>query len=206
MNVEIEAKYVAPNAGTFEQLLSLDMIGGYSIKEPALKKITDHYLDTDEGLILRGGFALRLRHNLVRNAWVGSLKGLGGAQGAIHTRAEHEAPISPNAAPGQWPPSPARDLALSLSQSQPLHELFAIHQTRHVRLICLRDLTVAELSLDEVEYEIGGKRVKSLELEIELKEDGTLDDLRALGDALAGFGLRPESKSKFERGLALLNP
>ncbi|HLB46489.1 MAG TPA: CYTH domain-containing protein [Anaerolineales bacterium] len=204
VNAEIEAKYVVPNAGIFERLLSLEKIGEYSLKEPATKAIADHYLDSASGSILRGGFACRLRHNILRDAWVGTLKGLGNAEGAVHTRTEHETPIPPNAPPDRWPSSPACDLALSLSQSQPLRELFIIHQTRHIRLICLRDLRIAELSLDEVVFEIGERRTKSLELEIELAETGTLNDLRAMDDALAEYGLQPEPRSKFERGLALL--
>ncbi len=203
VNAEIEAKYAVPNAGIFERLLSLEKIGEYSLKEPATKTIADHYLDSASGSIRRGGFACRLRQDVARDAWVGALKGLGNADGAVHTRTEHEVPIPPNAPPDQWPPSPARDLALSLLHSQPLRELFVIHQTRHIRLICLRDLRIAELSLDEVVFEIGERRTKSLELEIELVETGTLDDLHALGEALAQYGLQPEPRSKFERGVAL---
>ena len=202
--MEIEAKWVVPDRDTFDRLSSLTTIGEYAVKEPAARTLTDHYLDTAGGLILRGGFACRLRHNHTRGTWVGSLKGLGGADGAFHIRAEHEVAVSPNAPPDQWPPSSARDLALSLSQSQPLVELFAIHQTRRVGLICLRDHTVAELSLDEVEFQIGEKRINALELEIELKESGTLADLHTLTAALAPYRLHPEPRSKFERGLASL--
>lgn len=204
--LEIESKFAIPDSDTYARLLTLTSLGGYALGEHASITLTDHYLDTADGAILRGGFALRLRHHLARDAWVGSLKGLGGAEGGVHTRVEHEVAIAPRALPDRWPPSPARDLAIALSQSQPLRQLFVVHQTRHVRLVGRRDLNAAELSLDEVEYEIGPNRIKTLELEIELKEGGTLDDLRALGDALAGFGLQRESKSKFERGLALLTP
>ena len=193
----------------FDHLRTLTALGGYTIKEQVTNTITDYYLDTADRLILQGGFACRVRHNHTQGTWVGTLKGigsLGGVQGSIHTRAEYETPIPPDSAPEQWPASPARDRALQLSRAQPLARLFSIRQTRHTSLICLRDLVVAELSLDEVEFEVGERQVKSLELEIELKGEGTLDDLRALNLALADYDLTPQPKSKFERGLAFLDP
>ncbi|MBM4424963.1 MAG: hypothetical protein FJ030_16530 [Chloroflexi bacterium] len=73
-------------------------------------------------------------------------------------------------------------------------------------MICLRDLAIAQLSLDEVQFHIGERQHDSLELEIELNAKGTLDHLRALAAALADFNLQPQPLSKFERGLRLLPP
>lgn len=206
MSVEIEAKFCVPSGETFARLLSLSRIGNYILLELSTQSLTDHYLDTAEGLMLRGGYACRLRHDRARGTWVAALKGLGGATGAVHQREEFEIAVPPDATPDRWPDSPARTLALALSRAQPLTELFAVGQTRHTRNVYLADRRVAELSLDEVQYCAGDKRVESLELEIELKQTGTLDDLHALMDALSEYDLQPEPRSKFERGLALLPP
>jgi inorganic triphosphatase YgiF len=137
---------------------------------------------------------------------VGAVKGLGGVQGAIHQREEMEIAIEPGAAPERWPESPARALALRLSRGQSLVERLAIHQVRHTRDLLAGERRAAELSLDEVRMEAGLENVETLELEVELKEAGSLDDLLALVGALTGFGLRPEPRSKFERGMALVPP
>jgi inorganic triphosphatase YgiF len=63
---------------------------------------------------------------------------------------------------------------------------------------------VAEWSLDEVSFVADARKKESLELEIELKEQGTLADLRVLNASLTDFDLQPEPLSKFERGLRLL--
>jgi inorganic triphosphatase YgiF len=204
--MEIEAKFIVPNSGLFERLQAAEQIGEYSLKEPVTQTLTDHYLDTADGLILRGGYACRSRHNHTRGTWVGAVKGLGAAQGAVHQREEFEVPIAPESTPDRWPESPARALALRLSQARPLVERAAIHQTRHVRSVVVAGRRAAELSLDRVTFHAGEKRADSMELEIELKEAGALDDLHALIGALSEYGLQPEPRSKFERALALWPP
>jgi inorganic triphosphatase YgiF len=63
---------------------------------------------------------------------------------------------------------------------------------------------VAELSLDEVLLAQGGQELVSFEVEVELAADGLPEDLEALGAALEAMGLKPQGRSKFERGMALL--
>ncbi|HLF01854.1 MAG TPA: CYTH domain-containing protein [Anaerolineales bacterium] len=230
--LEIESKFVVPNPDIFARLLALTVIGDYSLKEPATLTLIDHYLDTADSAILRGGFACRMRHNHSQNTWMGAIKSLGGAAGAVHQRQEYEAAIAPHALPDRWPAGPARDLALQLSAGQPVAELFAIQQERHTRRVVRvanrpdlsggrfapnifqvlrahltglkkRSLTVGELSLDQVEFSVGSQRIQALELEIELAEDGTLDDVGAINRELAAHNLSPQPQSKFERALAL---
>jgi inorganic triphosphatase YgiF len=224
--LEIESKFSIPDSKTFARLLNLTAFGDYFLKEPASTTLTDHYLDTSDGAILRGGFACRLRHDHSRNTWTGTLKGLGGAEGEIHKRQEYEVAIALNAPPDQWPASPARDLALELTSGQPVVELFAIHQQRHTRQVVREadgsDLsggrTIQEsnsirsahltglagmLSLDRVEFSLGSRRIEVFELEIELAEGGAFDELLVIGRELAAYKLSPQPKSKFERALAL---
>jgi triphosphatase len=61
-----------------------------------------------------------------------------------------------------------------------------------------------EISLDRGKIIAGGGEDPVCELEIELYS-GSQDDLKELGEALAGeYGLKPEERSKFARGLRLL--
>lgn len=199
--MEIESKFRVADVHLFERLRSLTSIHEYALKEPATKTIADTYLDTAEGMLLRGGFACRVRHDLTHDKWIGTLKGLGQAEGAVHSREELEVAIEPNALPPQWPPSAARDKALELVGDQPIRELVAIEQTRHTRKVVRGDKEIGELSLDEVTFRVGGQRSQSYELEIELAGDGRPDDLHALNTALIPMGVRPEPRSKFERAL-----
>jgi hypothetical protein len=64
---------------------------------------------------------------------------------------------------------------------------------------------VAEPSLDRVRFSAGDKQQQLFELEIELKGQGTDEDLRVLVGALSSHWLvQPEPYSKLERALALL--
>ncbi len=199
--MEIESKFRIADVHLFERLRSLTSIHEYALKEPATKIIADTYLDTAEGMLLQGGFACRLRHDLTHEKWIGTLKGLGQADGAVHSREELEVAIEPNALPPQWPPSAARAKAMELAGNQSLKELFTIEQTRHTRKVVRGEKMIGELSLDEVTFRVGGQRSRSYELEIELAGDGTPDELSALNTALLPMGVRPEPRSKFERAL-----
>ncbi len=187
----------------------MTQLGDYPLRPAGDQRVTDHYYDTAERAVWHGGYALRLREDAERGEWIGTLKGLGGAVGAEHEREEYESPVPAGAAPDSWPEGEARDRALALGGSQPLREWFAIQQERHKRLVLASpaeggEREVAELSLDAVTLPQNGQPQVIYELEVELRPDGTRDDLLALGGALAGYPLLPQTQSKFERALALV--
>jgi inorganic triphosphatase YgiF len=109
--------------------------------------------------------------------------------------------------PWDWPPSAARDLALGLLGNQPLTLLFEIDQSRHGRSLFQGERSVASLNLDRVCICSCGPHHKAdtfLELEVEMLPDGSEEDLNRLVAALEiEWGLEPEERSKFQRGLAL---
>lgn len=219
--MEVEAKYTVPDRATFARLCQLVELAGYRLKSIGVKRVHDRYLDTEDRDILGAGYACRVRH-LTRDPICGhavdaavrpgapgtavaTLKGLGGADAGsgIHHRAEYETAVEKDD-PTTWPESPARDLSLQLCGGQPLRELFSLHQERHLRLVygdAEGAYAVAELSLDVV---TPGESSSSpyYELELELSEQGSETELRLLAAELEGnWGLRPELRSKFERGL-----
>jgi len=200
--LEIESKYAASEA-QFTRLLKVDALGEYRLEKSGEHHLTDHYMDTADGDILRSGYACRIRKK--SGQWVVTLKGLGGADGAIHQREEHEMAVQPGTTPNQWPDDPTRDFITSLSCSKLLVELFVIRQHRTLRKVYQSQRFVGVMSLDAVDMMMSsGQTSRSYEIEIELEEDGTLDDLRALDGILQSYGLQPESRSKFERAMALL--
>jgi inorganic triphosphatase YgiF len=110
--------------------------------------------------------------------------------------------------PREWAPSSARDLALRLCGSEPLITLFEIEQTRHSRFLGDGDRAVAEFNLDNVHvYRRDARQsiATFLELEAELLPDGSEEDLERRATELEEvWGLTPQSRSKYERGLALV--
>ncbi len=218
--MEVEAKFSIPDRAVLEQLCQLEALAGYRLEPAGVKSVFDRYLDTDERAILRAGYACRVRRKTGEAGSapaLATLKGLGGADAAsgIHRREEYEVQVDDDS-PAAWPESPARELALRLSDGRPLRELFSVSQERYLRLV-YEDAPggvrrVAELSLDVVTpAQAGAYRLddearpcRYYELEIELLDQGHESDLQAMvADLKATWGLRPEARSKFERGFAL---
>jgi CHAD domain-containing protein len=201
--LEVEAKFSIPDEPTFQRLLETISVAGFRLGDGTTTELHDRYLDTARGAFFAGGYACRIRRYDGRT--LATLKGLGGASGAIHNRAELEVEL-PEPLPIQdWPPGPARELALSLHADEPLIPLFDIRQTRFSRPLYDGERAVAELSLDRVHVLQGESRaVTYLELEAEILADGNAEDLGRLATELQEvWGLKPESLSKFERALSL---
>jgi CHAD domain-containing protein len=203
--VEIEAKYAVADPAVFAELLELRALDGYTLRSQGERHVVDHYLDTPDRDVLRGGYACRLREDEEEGRWLLTVKGLGKAAGAVHRREEHECEIPPNAPPAEWPDGPAREIVARLADGQALAELFTLRQHRVRRAVEQGERAVAVLSLDTVEMDIGRRRTVSREIEIELTATGTTDDLQAVGAALGPYKLRAQSKSKFARALARLD-
>ena len=201
---EIEAKYVVPDAATFEKLRSLAALGEYRLVGGGERRITDHYLDTPRRALLHGGYSCRRRADDAGRPEVVTVKGLGGAHEAVHHRAEHEAEVPPGTPPDRWPAGPGRDIVMRLAGDEPLVELVRVGQRRFTRDVEREGQRIAVLSLDRVEF--GPPALPAAyELEIELAPSGDTTDLRAIADRLQPFGLRPQALSKLERALALLD-
>jgi len=199
--MEIEAKFVLPDTDTFQRLQTVDRLASFALSAGRVKQVRDTYLDTAGRRILRAGYACRQREE--SEGILITLKGLGGAQGAIHRREELEVLIPSDLPPAQWPPSPVRDRVLQLIGLAPILPLFELRQARTVRGITQGERPVAELSLDDVHVMAGNREHVYLEMEVELKSHGTEDDLSIIVACLRDeWTLRPEPLSKFERALA----
>jgi len=200
--MEIEAKFVLPDMDTFQRLLTVDRLAGFVLSAGRVKQVRDTYLDTVGQLILSAGYACRRREQ--SEGILITLKGLGGAQGAVHQREELEVLMPSDLPPAQWPHSPVRGRVLRLIGPAPLLPLFELQQTRTVRLMTRDERRIAELSLDDVHVKAGNREQAYLELEVELKSQGTENDLSAIVACLRDeWKLKPEPLSKFERALAL---
>jgi inorganic triphosphatase YgiF len=203
--LEVEAKFTIPDEQTFQRLLGTTALAGFSLGEGVVVRLHDLYLDTAAGAIRAGGFACRLRREETR--YLATLKGLGEVSGAVHRRVEHQVQLSGPLPPWDWPSSAARDLVLPLLRNELLTLLFEIDQSRHSRFLSQGGRSVASLNLDRVcicPREPNRTARTYLELEAEMLPDGSEVDLQRLVDALESeWGLLPEERSKFQRGLAL---
>lgn len=135
-----------------------------------------------------------------------TLKGVGGASGAIHTREEVEILLPAFLPPEEWQAGPLREQVLQLTTGEPLLSLFELRQTRFVRPVRWQGQAIAELSLDNVQVAAEGKEQAYYELEVELTSQGNEEQLARIVDYLQQkWRLRPEPLSKFERALSLLD-
>ncbi len=204
--MEIEAKFSIPDQATFQRLVQVERLAGFSLSPARLKQIHDQYLDTAEGACLRSGYACR-----VRLAGDGgrllTLKALAPAQGLLHVRQELEVALPRLASldAAGWPESDATALARRISQGQPLHLLFELRQERYQRLATAGAAPVAELSIDHVHFSAAARAY--LGVEAELLPAGDLASLHAIAAELKdGWGLSFEPASKFEQGLTQARP
>lgn len=199
--MEVEAKFKIPNGKVHRRLSRLQDLAGYSLAPLDRVQVTDRYYDTPEGHLLAANIFCRLRNQ--NGQILVTLKGLGGVDGAVHRRAEHEVELpSPVLEPALWPPSTARDLVMELTAGAPLQPLVDLKQIRMKRDLMDGERRVAELTVDEVRASFGRRASRYYELEVELGPEGTEADLVRVATALQGeHGLTPESCSKFELAL-----
>lgn len=206
--MEIEAKFAVPDRATFQRLLEVQELAGLTLSAARSIALHDQYLDTAAGAFLRGGYACRVR--VANGGRLLTLKSLTPAQGGMHVREELEArlPSGTSLAVADWPEGDATTLARRLSRGQPLELLFQLRQERHQRLAIPAGshLAAVELSIDHTRIVAAGEDAL-LGVEVELLPAGELSVLQALANALQQrWGLRPESMSKFEWGLAQARP
>lgn len=200
--MEIEAKYTADSLEQVIRLHDIRALGEYRLIPLQDRWITDRYLDTEDRDLWNGGYACRRRQQDQRSLI--TVKGRGSAEGAVHQREEHEFEAPANTPPERWPDNRGREIVLSLIGEKPLMEILIIRQKRSLRNVQQGDRKVGQLSLDVVKMEAAGRAEASHDVEIELEDGGTIDDLRKIEMDLLELGLRPEPRSKYERALSLL--
>ena len=201
--MEIEAKFSVPDVETFQRLRAIQELAQYPLSAGQVRQVQDTYLDTEGRSLLAAGYACRRREG--REGTLITVKGLGGAEGAIHRREELEVRMPAYRPPEEWPAGPARDKVLGLIGAAPLSPLFQLQQVRFERVVSQAERPIAELSLDAVHLSAGERELSFFELEVELTPQGTEEDLAAIVVCLQDeWMLEPETGSKFERALAFL--
>jgi inorganic triphosphatase YgiF len=162
------------------------------------------YIDTADLALLQAGYAYRVRQE--GEQWVATVKAdLGGSEdGGLHRHQEWEAEVVD--------PSPDltvfadAELQATLSEIQgdrSLITLFRVEMERRVQMLSLDQGSRAEWAVDRGRILADGREESVCEVELELK-DGPLEPLRELILRLQShYPLRPDSRTKFARGLEL---
>lgn len=205
--MEIEAKYaiVGPLAPSAIDALKL---APYLLHPAGIKTQRDEILDTAERAVTGSRHGLRLRH--IEGHVIVTLKGGGQVTAGIHQREELEVELPAGLAdrkydPAQWP-SPLRERVQSLIGATPLSPLFQIEVRRQTWNVERSRQIIGELALDRGTIMADGRSATINELEVEVKGAGSRADLEQIGQQLrAHLPLRPEARTKLQRGLALLD-
>ncbi|MCS6844293.1 MAG: CYTH domain-containing protein [Caldilineales bacterium] len=213
MPTEIELKYLVPDEETFQALLRVDALAGLRADPPQVKRDHDRYLDTADRRFLGCGYVCRLRERSGQGGYLITLKSTQPADAALHTREEVEVALPADDAdafdPAAWPAGEAQRLALAIADGRPLTLLFELWQERHVRTLWAdggKERPAVELSLDRV-WLVSRNEPPLLAVEAELMAGGRPEHLAALAEALtARWPLQPDTHTKFEHGLARLEP
>lgn len=211
--IELELKYRAESPAPLRTLAAVPSIGPAVLGPPETADEMDRYLDTPGLRLSAVRWACRLRTRAGRTTL--SLKGPARHEptDALHRRPEVEGPGGDGADPGQWPPSPARDLLLRLiggraASDSALLERFTLAQRRTERAVLSGGRQVGLLSLDDCTVlHDGTPRGSFLVVELELEIGEPLDEplAAALDVALTAVpGLYPDPHTKLEHALALL--
>ena len=207
MTREIEAKFQVTSPVVFDEIRSQKQVAGYKLTDRRIWSQRDTYLDTATGLLLCRGVSLRLREMGKRYIATFKSKIEGNyVRSELETRltpSQAEACLNGNLADVGIDAVQAASGYLNGAKIQPvLHvdnsrEMWSVHS----------ELGHARICLDDICYKSGdaNQSAQEYELEIELADD-RVPFLQKISQALSQqHSLIPNSRSKYERGIALLN-
>jgi triphosphatase len=205
--MEIELKYsigtdeIADAIWEDEEIKEIEEDGSRCTEE-----LNAIYFDTDELDLLKHDIAFRIREEGSRV--IATLKWNGKTDGALHTREE----LNVNLGEGKCTDKPDPTVfsqskigveLLDLIGDKPLHGFIEVHVSRR-KVRVDTNQTIFEIALDSGSVVTKNGTCLIAEAEIELYS-GKEDELLSWGEHLAQkYGLVPETRSKFARGLALL--
>lgn len=201
--MEVEAKFAITGALEPAQIQALEL-SPYTLRDAGIERHSDILLDTPSRAITGTQRALRIR--TIGERHILTLKGPNQGAAGVHEREELEEPLtgSPSFDPRDWPREIGEQVE-ALARGEPLSVLVRNRVERRLWSVRRNGRVVGELALDTGEIIAAGRREPLHELELELKEQGKRADLDALSAALQkALPLAPESRSKLQRGLALL--
>lgn len=205
--MEVELKYAVKDERTLDRIWHDARLTEMMEEETrSIEEFDGIYYDTADQRLLGSDVAYRIRRE--GHLHVACLKWNGNTEGALHVRQElnvtlpesRERPEPDLSVFAESEIGPELDRLVNGDTLIPLIRSAVVRRSFRIDT----GESLMEISLDKGKIEAGGKEDPVCELEIELYS-GSQDDLMELGEALAGeYGLVPEERSKFARGLRLL--
>ena len=204
--MEIEMKYGIADKERAEEIWEdpqLLAIGELDSRETVLMKAV--YFDTEDHVLSENDMAFRVR--MEGSRIVASLKWNGSVVDGYHTREELNVPVTEES----YLIDPPTDLFKESEQGKAL--LALVGEKRLVNMMENRFLrrkmradsgsAICEIAIDTGEIVTDGGTMPICELEIELYS-GEPEEIKAIGASLSEkYGLVPENRSKYARGLSL---
>ncbi|MDO4552054.1 MAG: CYTH domain-containing protein [Bacillota bacterium] len=206
--MEIELKYNIPDRETADRIWESDHFA--SVEDAGSREaviMKGAYFDTEDQVLRSNYISFRVRTE--GTGAMATLKQKNSGNEALHVRREINVPIRDNACLIQ--PSPAifqesregQEL-LKLVGERPLRCMLEIHFLRRKLRVDTGDC-LCEVAIDVGEIITDAGCLPLCELEVELFT-GDQKSLMEIGEGVAQrFGLKPESRSKYARGLAFLD-
>jgi len=171
------------------------------LAKPA-RRLTDHYLDTEDWRVARAGYVVRVRHHGRHDE--ATLKDTRPADPTgLRRRLEVTEPLPGPDIEGLGPTGPVGRRVHALAGRRPLRTVVQVRTRRRPFSLRVEGVEVAEVALDETAITVadGQRPARLRRVEVELAEEKA-DELRPIVETLRhSCGLQPASLSKFEMGL-----
>lgn len=199
-NEEIEWKLQVTNEDSWPQIAAFisalpDVIERQHIVMEA------HYFDTKDRQLNKNKIAYRIR--VENETLVATVKAGGSSVGGLHKRMEANVFVK-SSLPDLSVFADVKEVkpVVDFLQEVPLYEIVATDFVREAVLVTYKKSRI-EIAMDKGLIRANGKVERIAEVELELK-DGSEEELALLGTQLCNrFPLKPESRSKYYRGLLL---
>ena len=167
-------------------------------------KLVNTYFDTRDLLLRQAGIAYRVRQS--GKKFEATVKMSRNDAGGLSARQEYSVPVK-NSKPdlSVFNESGIQvDFDALLGTAQ-VEKLFTVRVKRELRLLQVTKETLVEMAVDQGFISAGGKKETIDEVELELKEGSLADLLAYTAKIAAEVPVFAESRSKYARGLALLD-
>jgi len=198
-----EKRFALPDEATLESLAELDVLGELSLSAPLASGARDVYLDTTDRALLAAGYCCRRRESGA--GILITVKTVARADDGTRGHEEIELEMPAYRHPVEWETGPGRELILGIAGDRDLLPLVEMEVERRARVASRGEVEIGMLSLDSARIESGGRVLRFMELEFELRPEGTERDLDGVVRTLSeGWNIRPEQRSDFERALEFL--
>lgn len=201
-NTEIELKLLLSKEA-LEKMLALDfMVQAIRPGSKKVRHLVSTYYDTQELTLKKHGLAFRVRAK-GNGSFEETVKTSKKAQGALSERLELNLPLADDKPVLTGFKALGLDVELSELAPGGVQPLFTVDVERITYIIDYEG-SVSELAIDKGAIRCGDKSDSIDEVELELLE-GDVSTLLALKERIAAqVTLRAEARSKFARGLALM--